>query len=174
MTGGRCGGLRSGSRSHTTAACWVGRYRRLGAAGMADRPSRPHASPRRTPVRTERRIIGLRVSRRLGPTSWSASMSRNPATSLTEEAGGPPDGSRAARTSEPAPPNAGASDPVIGYGSLHTALDDHCRLACTEILPDERKETATAFLARAHGRYAAGITIERVISDNGACYRSRN
>jgi hypothetical protein len=53
--------------SHTTAARWAGRYRALGAAGMADRPSRPHASPRRTPVRTERRIVGLRVSRRLGP-----------------------------------------------------------------------------------------------------------
>jgi transposase InsO family protein len=64
--------------------------------------------------------------------------------------------------------------PVLGYGYLHTALDDHSRLAYTEILPDERKETAAAFLARAHAWYAAaGITIERVISDNGNCYRSR-
>ena len=65
--------------------------------------------------------------------------------------------------------------PVIGYSCLHTALDDCSRLACTEILPDERKETAAAFLARAAAWFAAaGITIERVISDNGACYRSRN
>jgi transposase InsO family protein len=67
------------------------------------------------------------------------------------------------------------SHPVIGYSCLHTAIDDHSRLACTEILADERKETAAAFLARAHAWYAAaGITIERVISDNGACYRSRD
>jgi hypothetical protein len=65
------------------------------------------------------------------------------------------------------------SHPVIGYSYLHTAIDDHSRLACTEILADERKETAAAFLARAHAWYAAaGITVERVISDNGACYRS--
>jgi transposase InsO family protein len=63
--------------------------------------------------------------------------------------------------------------PLLGYGYLHTALDDHSRLAYTKILTDERKETAAAFLARAHAWYAAaGITIERVISDNGACYRA--
>ena len=48
--------------SPATAARWAGRYRQLGAAGMADRSSRPHASPRRTPARTERRIVRLRVS----------------------------------------------------------------------------------------------------------------
>jgi hypothetical protein len=62
----------------------------------------------------------------------------------------------------------------LGYSYLHTALDGHSRLAYTEILPDERKETAAGFLARAHAWYAtAGITIERVLSDNGSCYRSR-
>ncbi len=67
------------------------------------------------------------------------------------------------------------SHPVIGYGYLHTALDDHSRLACTEILADERKETAVAFLHRAYAWYAAhGITIERILSDNGSCYRSRD
>jgi transposase InsO family protein len=64
------------------------------------------------------------------------------------------------------------SHPVIGYSCLHTAIDDHSRLAYTEILPDERKETAAAFLAPRAWYAAAGITIERVISDNGACYRS--
>jgi Integrase core domain len=39
------------------------------------------------------------------------------------------------------------SHPVIGSSCLHTALDDHSRLAFTEILSDERKETAAAFLA---------------------------
>ena len=53
--------------SPTTAARWAARYRQAGPAGMADRSSRPHASPARTPQRTERRVVGLRVARRLGP-----------------------------------------------------------------------------------------------------------
>jgi transposase InsO family protein len=62
----------------------------------------------------------------------------------------------------------------LGYGYLHTALDDRSRLAYTEILADESSETASAFLARAHAWYAtAGISIERVLTDNGGCYRSR-
>src|SRR4051812_42858079 len=46
---------------------WADRLRTLGEAGMAGRSSRPHASPGRTPARTERRILGLRVTRRWGP-----------------------------------------------------------------------------------------------------------
>jgi transposase-like protein len=49
--------------SATTTARWAGRYRTLGTAGMVDRSSRPHHSPGRTPTRTERRIIGLRLTR---------------------------------------------------------------------------------------------------------------
>jgi transposase InsO family protein len=60
-----------------------------------------------------------------------------------------------------------------GYAYLHNAVDDHSRLAYTEILPDERKETAAAFWRRARTYFAAcGITVERVLTDNGACYRS--
>jgi transposase InsO family protein len=63
--------------------------------------------------------------------------------------------------------------PVIGYSYLHTALDDHSRLAYTEILPDERKDTAAAFWTRAQAFFAAaGITVHRVLTDNGACYKS--
>jgi transposase InsO family protein len=64
---------------------------------------------------------------------------------------------------------------VIGYSYLHTAIDDHSRLAYTEILPDERKQTAAAFWTRAQIFFAAnGIAnIRRVLTDNGACYRSR-
>ncbi len=64
--------------------------------------------------------------------------------------------------------------PNLGYAYLHTALDDHSSLAYTEILADESKETAAAFLASAHAWYsAAGITIERVLCDNGSCYISK-
>jgi transposase InsO family protein len=62
----------------------------------------------------------------------------------------------------------------MGYSYLHNAVDDHSRLAYTEILPDERRETAAAFWTRAQAYFAAaGITVARVLTDNGACYRSR-
>ena len=60
-----------------------------------------------------------------------------------------------------------------GYAYLHNAVDDHSRLAYTEILADEKKETAAAFWQRAQAYFAsAGITVERVLTDNGMCYRS--
>ena len=68
---------------------------------------------------------------------------------------------------------AGAS-PSRGYVYLHHAVDDHSRLAYSEILGDERKETAAAFWKRARKFFAAhGITVKAVLTDNGSCYRSR-
>jgi len=64
--------------------------------------------------------------------------------------------------------------PVIGYHFLHTALDDHSRLAYTELLADERKDTAAQFWLRARDWFARnGVTAARVLTDNGACYRSQ-
>ncbi|WP_037970006.1 IS481 family transposase [Streptomyces sp. PVA_94-07] len=64
--------------------------------------------------------------------------------------------------------------PKIGYSFIHTAVDDHTRLAYSEILTDERQETATAFWHRAQAFFTdLGITVERVLTDNGSCYRSR-
>jgi transposase InsO family protein len=61
-----------------------------------------------------------------------------------------------------------------GYSYLHTALDDHSRLAYSEILTDEKKETAAAFWGRAQAFFTScGITVERVLTDNGSCYKSR-
>ena len=65
--------------------------------------------------------------------------------------------------------------PVIGYGYVHTAIDDHSRLAYSEVLPDEQADTAVAFWTRAIVWFATqGVTIERVLTDNGSCYRSRS
>ena len=62
---------------------------------------------------------------------------------------------------------------MIGYSYLHTAIDDCSGLAYSEILPDERKETAAAFWHRARAFFtAAGITVQRVLTDNGACCKS--
>ena len=62
----------------------------------------------------------------------------------------------------------------VGYVFLHSAVDDHSRLAYTEELADERGATAAAFWARAVKFFRRhGIRrIRRVLSDNGACYRS--
>jgi transposase InsO family protein len=62
-----------------------------------------------------------------------------------------------------------------GYHYLHTAIDAHSRLAYTELLADERKETAAAFWSRANAWFLeSGITVRNVLTDNGACYRSNN
>jgi transposase InsO family protein len=62
-----------------------------------------------------------------------------------------------------------------GYVFLHHAVDDYSRLAYSEQLLDERKETAAAFWKRARAFFAqAGITVGAVMTDNGACYRSHD
>ncbi|QSR27500.1 IS481 family transposase [Nocardioides aromaticivorans] len=213
----------------TTVRRWATRYRLSGKSGMVDRSSRPHRHPNRLPQRTERRIVGLRVTRRWGPARIAYHLGLNPSTvhqvlrrygcprlKWTDPATGTriktssrdknryehaapgdlvhvdikklgriPDGggwhalgrgtaqdnrvharrSRAAR--------AGAS-PSRGYVYLHHAVDDHSRLAYSEILADERKETAAAFWKRARRFFTAhGITVKAVLTDNGSCYRSR-
>ena len=63
----------------------------------------------------------------------------------------------------------------MGYTFLHHAVDDHSRLAYSEDLTDERKETAAGFWKRANAFFADhGITVKRVLTDNGSCYRSKN
>lgn len=208
----------------TTAARWAGRYRDHGETGMHDRSSRPRHSPSRTPTRTERRIIKVRVLRRWGPArigfllGIAAStvhrvLTRYRLTRLAhldratgrvirryerarpgelvhvdiKKLGNIPDGGgwrvhgretgrRHSVHSAPIPNNSTSPRARLGYGYLHNAVDDHSRLAYTEILPDERKTTAAAFWARAAAWFTAcGIThVERVLTDNGACYRSRD
>ena len=60
-----------------------------------------------------------------------------------------------------------------GWEFVHVAIDDCTRLAYAEVLPDEKATTAIAFLRRAVAFYRRhGITVERVITDNGSAYRS--
>ncbi|MEZ0115871.1 transposase InsO family protein [Catenulispora sp. EB89] len=205
--------------SPTTAKRWADRYRVLGAAGMTDRSSRPHTSPRRTPTRTERRIIKVRVLRRFGPARIAFLLHLNPSTVhrvLTryklarlshvdratgrpirryehdapgdlvhvdiKKLGNIPDGGGHrihGRATGKANSQRTGSDkrkdgkPRLGYAYLHNAVDDHSRLAYTEILADETRQTAVAFWTRARAFFAdAGITVARVLTDNGSCYRS--
>ena len=206
--------------SPTTAYRWATRYRQHGPAGMTDHSSRPHHSPRRTPTRTERRIIKIRVLRRWGPARIAYLLGLNPSTVhrvLTryklarlahldratarvirryerdtpgelvhvdiKKLGNIPDGGghRAVgrqagarhRTRTPGKTLDGNGNSHVGYSYLHNAVDDHSRLAYSEILADEKKQTAVAFWRRAQEFFTDhGITVQRVLTDNGSCYRS--
>ncbi len=202
--------------SVTTAKRWADRYRQAGRAGMVDRSSRPVSSPHRTPTRRERRIVGLRVSRRWGPAriayrlgmavstvhkvlrrydcpplAWTdpatgvrIKWARRRVHSYVHDAPGDlvhvdikklgriPDGG-GWRFLGRADGNRRKSNPV-GYWYIHNAVDDCTRLAYSELLQDETKETASDFWARANSYFeSAGITVKRVLTDNGACYRSK-
>ena len=64
--------------------------------------------------------------------------------------------------------------PVGGYRCIHHAIDDYSRVVYSEILDDERKETAAGFFQRANAFFKdLGVTVQAVMTDNGACYRSR-
>jgi transposase InsO family protein/transposase len=62
----------------------------------------------------------------------------------------------------------------VGWDAVHVAVDDATRLAYAEVLPDEKALTAVAFLRRAIAFFARyGITVARVLTDNGSPYRAR-
>jgi len=62
----------------------------------------------------------------------------------------------------------------VGWEFVHVCIDDHSRLGFADIRVNEKKESAIAFLKAALAWYASlGITIERVMTDNGSCYRSK-
>ena len=205
----------------TTASRWAGRYREYGAAGMVDRSSRPHHSPNRTPTRTERRIVKVRVIRRWGPARIAYLLGLHPSTvhrvlaryglaklrwldratgrvvrRMTQTfcgelvhvdvkklgkipAGGGwrmlgrTKGNHNSKADKSSGRRSKHGDPLRGHHFLHTAIDGYSRLAYSEILTDERKETAAAFWVRANAYFAkSGITVRKVLTDNGACYRS--
>lgn len=63
--------------------------------------------------------------------------------------------------------------PRIGTAFVHTVIDDHSRLAYAEICTDEKAQTAIGVLRRAVAWFVArGVTVERVLSDNGSAYKS--
>jgi transposase InsO family protein len=63
--------------------------------------------------------------------------------------------------------------PQHSYRYLHHAIDDYSRVVYSEILDDEKRDTAAGFWRRANEFFASlGVTVEAVMTDNGACYRS--
>jgi transposase InsO family protein len=77
------------------------------------------------------------------------------------------------RAATPGKPKNAHYNAKMGTAFVHTVLDDHSRVAYSEIHDDEKATTAAAVLRRATAWFAArDVTIERVLSDNGSCYRS--
>jgi transposase InsO family protein len=203
-----------------TAKRWADRYRAHGPAGMTDRSSRPHHSPRATPQPVIRRIVHLRWKRRLGPVQIADHVGRAPSTVHrvlvrcrinrlghvdratgepvrryehptpgdllhvdVKKLGNIPDGGgwryvgRAQgnrhRAATPGKARNRHHNPTMGTAFVHTVLDDHSRVAYAEIHDDETATTATAVLQRAVTWFATrGVTVRRVLSDNGSAYRS--
>lgn len=78
------------------------------------------------------------------------------------------------RTTTPGKPRNRHGEPTMGHCFVHTVIDDHSRVAYAEIHDDEKAVTAAGVLRRATAWFQdRGITVDRVISDNGSAYRSK-
>ncbi len=188
--------------SRKTAAKWWVRYRALGLSGLRDRSSRPRHSPRRTSSELVAQVIALRrelrpayqiaQATRLSPATISRILQRAHLNRWRHLHPAPP----VVRYEHPAPGDLLHLDikgmtryqqvsirgdgrrrgrpQFAGWQALHVAIDDHSRLAFSRMLPNQQSETAIAFLHAAIAFYAQhGITIRRLLTDNGSCYRSR-
>jgi transposase InsO family protein len=70
--------------------------------------------------------------------------------------------------------NGSGGRPRLGYAFVHSAVDAHSRLAYSEIHPDEKSVSTIGFWRRARAFFESyGITVERVMTDNGSCYRAK-
>jgi transposase InsO family protein len=208
--------------SPVTARKWAARYRSEGSAGMADRSSRPHAMPMKTPPDVVKRIVAVRWRRRLGPVQIGGELGMpastvhavlvrcriNRLSRIDRVTGEPirryehdhpgsmihvdvtkfgniPDGGghryvgreqgkrNQIVTSRRTGRRSSDGHARSGTAFLHTVIDDHSRVAYVEICVDEKATTAISVLRRAVAWFADhGVSVERVLSDNGAAYRS--
>ena len=178
-----------------TVGKWQGRHAQEGEAGLADRSSRPHASPSRLPDAVVAEILALRrqrlsgpaIARRLGrPISTVGLVLRRHRLARLRLLDPKPEiiryqRDRPGELSHLDIKKLGRIDGVghritgerrgqkrgTGWEFRHVRGDDASLLADTEILPDEGKESAVAFLERAIAwRASLGVTVERVMTDN--------
>ena len=190
------------SVSSKTAAKWVARYRQLGDAGLADRSSRPHLSPRQTSSLLVEKVLALRrghmpgyeVARRTGLSPASVSrILRRAKLSRWRDLNPPPP---IQRFEHPRPGDLLHLDikgmtqfgevslrgdgrlrgkqKHPGFLALHVAVDDHSRIAFTQMLPNQKAETTIGFLNSAVEFFAShGIGVRALLTDNGSSYRSQ-
>ena len=189
-----------GASRATGYRLWA-RYRVGGWAALRDRASTPRRQPRRLSDAQEREIIALRERTSAGPVviaaitgrpastvgkvlrRWGCSRlpkpQRDPVIRYERERPGELlhiDTKKLGRfyvvgkriLKDPAKRNR-----HVGWQHLHVAIDDHSRLAYTEVLAAQDKQACADFLRRAVAWYAdQGIVVERVLSDNAKAYHS--
>lgn len=172
-----------------TVRKWIARYRAEGLIGLQDRSSRPRRMRRPTPQATVEKIEWLRRLRWTGK-QIAAEAGVSPATvsrvlrrlGLHKLSALEPEPVRRYERENPGElihitgRQTGVVNRHLGIGweFVHVCIDDASRIAFSRVMKDERKQSAVAFLKAAVAYYASlGVKIERVMTDNGSCYRSR-
>jgi transposase InsO family protein len=185
-----------------TVRKWVDRYRREGPAGLCDRSSRPHRLHRPTPQAVIEQVEALRRTRCTGkqiaaelhisPATVSRILKRLGLNRMRDLEPAEP-----VRRYERAKPGEmihidikklgrfaraghrvtgsrlGCRNAGAGWEYVHVAIDDHSRIAFARIMPSEKRRSAVAFLKATLAYYESlGIKVERVMTDNGSCYKS--
>ena len=178
---------------------WLARYRAEGSSGLLDRSSRPRRMPTQTSAAKRAQILALR-RRRLTGSEISARLGvpRSTVARILQRAGlgrlrslEPPEPVRRYEKQFPGEllhldiKKLGRIGTIghrvtgdyrqrargSGWEFVHVCIDDHSRLAYAEILPDERQDSAIAFLQRAVAWFASkGIQARAILTDNGSCY----
>jgi transposase InsO family protein len=187
-----------------TVRKWLERFRGEGLAGLTDRSSRPHRLNRPTPAATVEKVEALRRQRWTGKQiAAEVGVSPATVSRILRHLGlnriaalEPAEPVRRYEREHPGElihidiKKLGRFDRVghritgdrrgqsqsrgIGWEFVHVCIDDASRVAFSQILPDEKKGSAVAFLKAAVAYYASlGVTIARVMTDNGSCYRSK-
>jgi transposase InsO family protein len=188
--------------SEPTVRKWVGRFLSEGAQGLVDRSSRPAKSPRSLDPDKALTIVELRrrrmtqariaqyltiskatVSRVLARANLSKLSDLDPVEPVQRYEHERPgdlihiDTKKLARievTGHRATGNKRDRTRGAGYEVLFVAIDDHARVAFTELYPDETKESACSFLAKCHAYYSSlGARPKALLTDNGSAFRSK-
>ena len=189
--------------SRRSGAKWLARYRAEGVAGLEDRSSAPHRVANRTPDRVAKeidklrrqrlpafqiaRILGLArsmvsaVLKRLGLNKLKVLEPKEPANRYERARPGEMlhlDIKKLGRFREIGKQikrDGVTRSRGAGWEFMHVCVDDYSRVAYVEILPDEKAASAVEFLRRAVSWFAElGVRTERVLTDNGACYVSKD
>ncbi|MGH8125090.1 MAG: IS481 family transposase [Rhodanobacteraceae bacterium] len=188
--------------SERTAYKWLRRFREEGVGGLVDRSSRPHACPHATPELRVAEVIERRHTRQtyrmiaqavdmapstVGRLLHRAGLNRlaalEPAAPIRRYEHDAPgdllhlDIKKLGRFRQPGHRVTGdrkIDSAGAGWEYVHIAIDDHSRVAFSSIEPDEKAASASKALLKAVRYYRGlGIRFARVLTDNGACYRSR-
>ena len=185
-----------------TVRKWVGRYLTQGAPGLRDASSRPQVSPRAIAPGTALAIVELRrrfltqariaqslgvsastvgrVLARAGLSRWADLAPSEPI--VRYEHAHPGDLlhidtkklARIVRVGHRVTGDPRDSVDGVGWEYLFVAVDDHARIGFTQIKPNERRDGAIAFLGASVAYFATlGVTIRRVLTDNGSAFRSK-